>query len=147
MKKICLLLVIILLVLSFAGCNKTYYWQFDRGFEEIVEIKIVDMSKLGLEYCSTIDDFHVIKEIDLKFVEDLCADISSIPYHFFPSMPDPWGKCFLIVFNNGEFDLISADGPTRVRYEDGKLTFIRTEIWYGNDANEFEQLINKYLNS
>ncbi|MBR2985354.1 MAG: hypothetical protein IKC58_02000 [Clostridia bacterium] len=83
MKRICLLMTIILLMLLLSGCNTTYYWKFYHNYEDIVEIKIVDMGDSSISFYPTKDDFHVIKEIDLKLVEDLCADISSIPYHFF----------------------------------------------------------------
>ena len=58
---------------------------------------------------------------------------------------DPGGNSFLIVFANGEFDIISIVGSTHCKYDDGVInswiSFLRS------NEMEYEQLLNKYLNA
>ena len=72
MKKIFLLLIFIL---SLVGCdNNVYYWEFNYSYEEVVQIKIIEM----------IDDldYREIQEIDLSLSEQIYNDIMNIEMDF-----------------------------------------------------------------
>ena len=61
MEKIFLLLIFIL---SLVGCNNNvYYWEFNYSYEEVDQIKIIEM----------IDDldYREIQEIDLSLSEQI----------------------------------------------------------------------------
>lgn len=96
MKKIFLLLIFIL---SLVGCNNNvYYWEFNYSYEEVDQIKIVEM----------IDDldYREIQEIDLSLSEQIYNDIMNIEMkRYGTNLSSPSGKCFLIVFENGEYDI------------------------------------------
>ena len=73
MKKIFLMLIFILsLILSLVGCDNTYYWEFNYSYEEVDQIKIIEM----------IDDLHYryreIQEIDLSLSKEVYNDIVNI---------------------------------------------------------------------
>ena len=68
MKKIFLMLIFILsLILSLVGCDNTYYWEFNYSYEEVDQIKIIEM----------IDDldYREIQEIDLSLSKEFYNDI------------------------------------------------------------------------
>lgn len=134
MKKLFLLLIIIL---SLFGCdNNIYYWEFKCGYEEFSQIKIVEM----IDYL----DYREIQEIDLSLAEDVYTDIVSIEMkRYGPNLSSPSEKCFLIVFENGEYDIISKTESMHFKYHDEDI--LGYNSWLYCDKNEFDELINKYL--
>ena len=88
MKKICLLL---LFVISLFGCHSDiYYWEFNHDYEEISQIKIIEI----------IDEleFREIKEIDLGLADEIYNDITKLTMkRYGTNLSAPFGKCFLIV--------------------------------------------------
>ena len=144
MKKVCLLLVILLLVLTFAGCKETRYWEFEYTHEKIVEIKIVEIHSFN--YQTDKDYYTVVKELDLSLAKDLWEDVSVLTMERMgPSPVEPHGNSFLIVFESGEFDIISIVGSTHFEYADGVIQSYISFL-YSNEM-EYEQLLNKYLNA
>ena len=107
MKKIFLLLIFIL---SLVGCNNNvYYWEFNYSYEEVVQIKIIEM----------IDDldYREIQEIDLSLSEQIYNDIMNIEMkRYGTNLSSPSGKCFLIVFANGDYDIISQTESKHFKY-------------------------------
>ena len=90
MKKIFLMLIVLLLLV---GCNEIYHWEFNYSYEEVAQIKIVEM----------IDDldYREIQEIDLSLYEEIYNDIMNIEMkRYGVNLSSPTGKCFLIVFEN-----------------------------------------------
>lgn len=81
------------------GCNNNvYYWEFNYSYEEVDQIKIIEM----------IDDldYREIQEIDLSLCEQIYNDIMNIEMkRYGTNLSSPSGKCFLIVFENGEYDI------------------------------------------
>lgn len=61
------------------------------------------------------------------------------------NLSSPLGKSFLIVFNNGEYDIISQKESKHFRYNDGEI--LGYNSWLYCEKSEFDMLINKYLNN
>lgn len=144
MKKICLLMTIIVLISLLSGCCTTCYWEFDHSYEDIVEIKIINLDGVG--FFPTKDDFTVIKELDISQAKELYDDITDLQMQRGGLSPvEPGGNSFLIVFANGEFDIISIVGSTHCKYDNGVINSWISFL-YSNEM-EYEQLLNKYLNA
>lgn len=141
MKKACIIWVILLstLVSCLVGCNNNaYHWEFNYNYTEISEIKLITIVKSDpLEY-------EVIKEIDLELAEEICDDISSLEMQRYgPNLSSHFGVGFLIVFNNGEYDLITQKEPSHFKFVDSKLEGYNSWLYF--DENEFKYLIKKQL--
>ena len=137
MKKICSLLI--LFALLFTGCDdKTYHWEFDYSQEQIVEIKIVEFDN----YYE--NEYSIIKEVERQYVPELYSDIQKLEMRRYgTNLSHPSGYCFIITFDNGEYDVISSKEPKRCRYFDGKISGYNS--WLCCNKETFENLINKYL--
>ena len=136
MKKIFLMLIVLLLLL--VGCNEIYHWEFNYSYEEVAQIKIVEM----------IDDldYREIQEIDLSLYEEIYNDIMNIEMkRYGVNLSSPTGKCFLIVFENGEYDIISQKESKHFKYNGEEI--LAYNSWLYCNENEFNELINKYLNN
>ena len=136
MKK---LPILVILILCLFGCqNAIYYWEFEYSCDQIKEIKIVNIVDES--------DFSVIKEIDLNLAADIYEDISKLEMQRYgTNLSSPSGKCFMIVFLNGEYDIISQKESKHFKHVDSDT--IGYNSWLYCDESEFEALINKYLDS
>lgn len=136
MKKIFLLLIFMLLLV---GCNNTiYHWEFNYSYQEVNQIMIIEI----------IDDldYKEIQEIDLFLAEELYNDIMNIEMkRYGTNLSSLSGKCFLIVFENGEYDIISKTESKHYKYNNGEI--LGYNSWLYCDENEFNELINKYLSN
>jgi len=134
MKKLCILIISLFLL---TGCNNTtYHWEFTHESSDIVKIKIVDAS----------DDFaySVIKELDVGYAVDLYNDIKMLELkRYGTNLLHPSGLCFMIVFSNGEYDIISQKEPKHYRYDGEEL--LAYNSWLFFDESEFSALIAEYL--
>ena len=142
-KRILFIISIIFLVVIFISAismceKKTYYWDFEYEADDIKEIKIIEI--LDSDY-----EFSVIKEIDMECLDELISDIKSLEYkRYGTNLFHPFDKCFLIVFEDGNYDIISKIEPKHYKYSDGRL--IGYNSWREcRDYNQFDALINKYL--
>ena len=135
MKKIiCLLMFVITLV----GCQKIHYWDFHYDYERISEIKIVE--------AISETEYREVKKIDLSFAREIYMDISNIKMkRYGTNLSSPFGKCFLIVFDNGEYDIIAQKEPKHFRYDGEYL--LGHNSWLCCEEKDFNALINKYLNN
>ena len=135
MEKIFLLLIFIL---SLVGCNNNvYYWEFNYSYEEVDQIKIIEM----------IDDldYREIQEIDLSLSEQIYNDIKNIEMkRYGTNLSSLSGKCFLIVFENGEYDIISQKESKHFKYNGEDI--LAYNSWLYCNENEFNEVIKKYLN-
>ena len=142
-KALKLLIAMILLTFTLTGCSmldgSDYKWDFDYEPKEIKSIQIVEMTE-GSSY-----NYTAIKEIDSSFYETICAEIKAIDWEtYYFKLSYPKGTCFLIVFNTGEYDIISYEAPTHVEKKGGQRDFYYS--WLCCDEEQFEAIINKYLN-
>ncbi len=134
MKKFSILLCLIFFL---CGCHyKVYHWNFNYDYDKIKEIKIIEMV-VGFE-------FNEIKEIDLNLSTELYEDILNLDMHRYgTNLCEPMGICFLIVFDNGEYDIISRIEPKHFKYNGANIQAYNS--WLCSGEEEFEALLNKYL--
>ena len=145
MKKLCasLIAIVVLLTASLTGCSffdrSVKKWDFKHEAKEIEKIQIVEMSR------ETSHDYTVIKDIDPSLYETIYSEIQEIDWRwYYFELLSPMGTCFVIHFNNGDSDIISFVAPSHVVYEDDDAHYYTS--WLECDQEEFEALINKYLN-
>ena len=132
----------ILIVLMFStlliSCNaNTYHWKFEKETSEVVKIEIVDAEDAYT--------YTVIKELDLTLIAELYADIENLEMtRYGTNLKHPCEKCFLITFQNNEYDIISATEPKHVRYdEDNDL--VGYNSWFKCNQEQFDALLEKYM--
>ena len=110
MKKFFCILTAMLL-LSLSGCGiTTYYWEFQYSVDNVKEIKIVDIQKVGGAVDNE-EDYTILKIVDEADYADIMDDIQIIGYYypFVGSNPiNANGPSIIIVFESGEYDVISA---------------------------------------
>ena len=130
-------ITILIVVITFVGCdNNIYYWEFAQESNNVKEIQIIEAKN---EY-----EYVIIKNLDIELVEELYAEIESIEMRRYgPSLLSPNGKCFLFVFDNGERDIISKMESKHLKYKEERLMAYNS--WLKCDEEQFDELINKYL--
>ncbi|MBE6592835.1 MAG: hypothetical protein E7642_02440 [Ruminococcaceae bacterium] len=145
MKRFLILTITILSLLLVSCTNTPRDWHFAKDLSEIAEIKIVNVDA---EHYKELETYEVIKEIDLSLAEELCSEIDNIDakrYNFMRE--DTCGTCFLIVYAGGEYELISVSEPLHFIYSsDGKMLGPKSATWLKFDKEQFNALIDKYLN-
>lgn len=148
MKKILSLLLSLILicclVFALVGCEreKTYYWEFEKDYTHVTEIKIV-VSPNGEGF--DIDNYKVLKEIHVDSVEEVYDDVTSITMtRYYGSLGSPAGMCLLIKFDNEEFDVIARRESKHYRYDENG-TIIGYNSWLSSNSDDFYSVIEKYL--
>lgn len=133
MKKYIVLLAIVACMLS--GCHREGSWEFQYDQKRVTEIKLVEILD-GYSY-------SVIKELDISCASEIYSDVESLPWEYYgPNLSAPYGVCFLIMFDTGEYDIISYKEPTHYRMEDGKVQPFTS--WLSCDIEAFEAILSKY---
>ena len=146
MKKIVILFIFTLFL---TGCG-SYEFNFEHEYNEIVLIKIVEFGRETMYITSSdveFDEFEYfeIKTIDIKYAEELYYDIKSIKMHFMPiGEIGVYGKSFLILYSNGEYDVISADGMSHFKFDENGIIRCYISRYYF-DETEFIYVMKKYL--
>lgn len=132
-----LIILCCLICVSATGC-KTRYWEINHPVEEITQILVIKETPSG---------YDEIIEIDRQFYEECVDDILKLEAHkYFPSLTYPHGSAFKIIFNNGEYDLITEWEPRHWTLdEDGNISSPRIS-WLHFNAEPFNQAIEKWLN-
>ena len=138
----CFVLCVIAVVAVISIVSKTekqiHYWEFEYSTTDIKEIKIIKM--LGSEI-----SYSVIKEIDLERINECIFDIKALEFKKYgTNLAHPYDLCFLIVFEDGNYDIISKKEPKHYKYTDGKLSAYNSWLKC-RDYDQFDELINKYL--
>ena len=150
MKKYMSLALILVVMLSLTGCSlskKVYeHWEFDYAVEEIQEIKIVEKTQ---EFNKP--PYKVVKELDSSKINEICDDIKELTMYRFAvpvgSPMEPFGTCVWIIYNSGEYDLISLAGSSKYRYDSETGELLGYTSWLYSTNTEFEAILNKYLNA
>lgn len=149
MKRFVCILTAVLLLLSLSGCGiTTSYWEFQYSVDNVKEIKIIDV-KRGGSYVDSEEDYTVLKVVDETDYAGIMDDIQTIGYYcpYLGSNPaSPYGKSIMVVFESGEYDVISATGPEHYQYseEHGSITKILSYIRC-RDKEQYNQMIDKWL--
>ncbi len=107
MKKIAFLsLMFILFSVVFVGCDtKVYHWEFEQPYANVEKIQIIQYD--------TNNKYEVVKELDVSLAEIVFSEIESIDYNRYGwNLKSAGETCFLILFSNGEYDIISKTEPS-----------------------------------
>lgn len=135
MKK-CVLPVAVAMCLLIGCVNNTFRWEFLYEFDYVKEIKLIEMYD---EY-----NYSVIKEIDITLAEELYIDISSLEMtRYGMNLSAPYGICFLVIFENGEYDIISQKESKHYKFDQGKL--VAHNSWLCCDEDKYMELVEKYM--
>lgn len=140
MKKRVIILLVIFLVILVSCDNENYHWNFEQSVTCVKEIKIIDTNDCVMEPA----DYTLIKELGIEEYEEIYEDIKLLDMtRYGPNLATPWGICVLIVFNNGEYDVIARKESCHYRYnEDGIISAYNS--WLECDDTQYDALINKY---
>ena len=145
MKKIFLILLTMCLFLC--GCDNTiYHWEFKKPVSEVQEISIIYIDGYS---SNEVINTQPIKIIESSEYKNFYNEIQSLQMKklFKMEFDTPNNYCFLIRYDNEHYCILSVLGSGYIEpYEDGTIL---TLYWEKLDFNreDFENLINKYLNS
>lgn len=141
MKKYTIIFLTFIMCL-FTSCDNTvYYWEFEQNCSYVTAIRIIDTED-GYVY-------DVVKELDLQLVEKLYEDVQKLEMEKYgPSLNAPHGYCFLIAFDNGDYDVISKTESKHFKYDLDSGRMQGYNSWLRcTDRALFDELINQYLDS
>ena len=138
MKRFLIILFCVIILCSGCKDNTIYHWEFEKDASCVTKIEIVEAEDAYT--------YTTIREVDLHLVTNLYEDIQNLEMTYYgPNLKHPTGKCFVIHFENSEYDIVSAVEPKRMRYdEDGY--FVGYNSWYECNEEQFDALIEKYMN-
>ena len=152
MKKIFLILLTICLFL--AGCDNTIYqWEFKKPVSAVKQILIINFDEYNIYQINDINELLPLKVLDRSCINDIYAEIITLEMvkYKLPGMepPRPRGNCFLIDYENSkDYCIISSDINGYLYYKEGEsYLYFRADYLHCNNEKDFENLINKYLNS
>jgi hypothetical protein len=146
MKKfVCILTAMLLLSLSGCGIT-TYYWEFQYSVDNVKEIKIIELLN---EQIYSEEDYTLLHIIDTADFASVYGDIQNIDYKqpFFTTSPaTPYGQSILIVYESGEYEIISRRGPTQYKYSEeyGRIMEYHS-YYYCQNEEQYNQMIDKWL--
>ena len=138
MKRFLIILFCVVILCSGCKDNTIYHWEFEKDASCVTKIEIVEAKN---EYRYT-----VIQELDLDVIEQLYGDIVNLEMtKYGGNLSHPSGKCFVISFENNEYDIISVRESKRMRYDEDD-NFIGYNSRFKCNEEQFEALIEKYMN-
>lgn len=126
MKKIHLLMFIMISIVLFCGCQKSYEYRFEQPIEQVEQIFIV-LEENG-------------EERRVECSDEILTDIQMLPCRKYWNDPPHMitAPYVLIIYKNGGVEEISAGSNC---YEiDGKVDF----DWEYFDSDEFLKVLQKY---
>lgn len=144
MKKILSLTLLCCFVFVLFGCEseETHRWEFEKDHTHITEIKIV-VPPIGESF--DINTCKVIKKIDISYAAELMEDIEQITMRLHGgSLITPRKLCILIMFDNGEYDVIARVGSSHYRYDENEKIQEYTS-WLSADPDDLFNVISYYL--
>ena len=147
MKKAVLLLTAVLLLLSLSGCqSKTHYRELLHPVDEAKEIKIIELLN---EHVYSDDDYTLLKVVDATDFASVFEDIQAIEYKlpvFTTSPATPYGTSIMIVYESGEYEIISCRGPQQYKYsEEYEEIMMYHSYYYCKNEEQYNQMIDKWL--
>ena len=138
MKRILNIVLMVLLLTTICACDDTvYHWEFEYGVEKIKSIKIIEINNDA--------EYTVIYEVDKELFVDVVTDIENIEMRKYGTNPSsPYGKCVMITFVSGEYDIISQKEPQHYKYDTLPPVISGYISWLTCDPEQFDNLIIKY---
>ena len=136
-KRVICAFLMLYIVFGCCGCAPTTYWKWSQDKQNIKKVCIVEYEDF--------ENYTIIKELELEVIEELCLEISGLLLtKFLGGGGEPKGKAFLFEYQNGEQDIIAQNPGMGYCDKKGKLYWNNSLHCF--DVEEFNNLINKYLN-
>lgn len=133
MKKCSILFFILVCILS--GCFQKAFWEFQYGHERVAEIKLIEM----------IDEveYSVVETIDISYASELFSDIGKLEWtRYGTNLSTPRGICVLVLYDTGEYDVVSYFEPKHYRFDRGEICAYNS--WLRCDYEDFQNLLEKF---
>ena len=103
-------------ILSVKLDKTVYCWEFNQEISQINNLYIVDATNS--------EDYYIIKEISLDKSLEFIEDITSLEYKKYGwNLHTINGLCFVVMFKNGEYDIISDHEPMHVTWQEPNKHF------------------------
>lgn len=144
MRKFAILISVMLLSFCFVSCTtNTHHLKLLYSDDHVKKIKIVEMKKDSIV---TEEDYTLIKDINTNDFVDLLNDIQAIEYKTLPPSPAvPSGTVILIVYDSGEYEIVSKSGPKQYKYSEKHGCIMEYHSYdHCSDAAQFDQIIKKW---
>lgn len=161
MKKMCLVLVLILILFCFVGCDPgTFYFNAEEILSRVIKIELVECindnpQSIAVSKDTTpafdFNEVTVLKELRTDRIERFVRELSVVTFHLGDqSVNMPLGYAVLIYLQGNEMVVLSytylfnkSYGMVEVFTHEGK--FVRHLAIYA-DVNGYTYLLAKYFN-
>ena len=144
MRKFTMILPFMLLSFFLISCTtNTHHLKLLYSDDHVKEIKIVEMKKDSIV---TEEDYTLIKDINTNDFVDILNDIQTIEYKTLPPSPAvPSGTVILIVYDSGEYEIVSKSGPKQYKYSEKHGCIMEYHSYdHCSDDAQFDQTIEKW---
>ena len=144
MRKFTMILSFMLLSFFLISCTtNTHHLKLLYSDDHVKEIKIVEMKKDSIV---NEEDYTLIKDINTNDFVDLLNDIQTIEYKTLPPSPAvPSETVILIVYDSGEYEIISKSGPKQYKYSEKHGRIMEYHSYdHCSDSAQFDQIIKKW---
>ena len=148
MKNFIWIMAIVLLLFSMFGCgSKSHYWEPLYPVDHVKEIRIIDVNLIG-DSVDAEEDYTLIKDMDSTDFASIFDDIQTIEYkQLGPSPATPYGTSIMILYESGEYEIVSRAGPQQYKYLEEQNKFMWSHSYcYCRDMEQFDEMIEKWLN-
>ena len=143
MKRTISLILICSFVFILCGCeNQIFHWEFGQDCSKIIGLYVVEAEN---PY-----NYETITEIPFNKRDELLDDIESLEYKKYGwNLHTTWGTCFIIKYENEEYDIISWWEPMHLVWESSNDNSSNKKLvamisWLKCDEKQFNELIEKY---
>ncbi len=128
MKKLAIVLVLLLILLSLCSCVREYHFNYEELKENVQKIEIIDFNSDNYEE----QTLMVVSESDQ---DKLLLDLSQLDYYYYLGDPELGaGHCIKLFYKNNEVEIISWRDTS-------KQGFIKC------NREKFDEMIQKYLDN
>lgn len=140
MKKIIVILFLLIGFLVIGGCQKTeiHTWEFKYDSSQVDYVQLVRFDQGSAE--------EVVVEIEHSLIETMMNDLEALEMRQNGDAVVHHGMCIIIMFNSGEYDIISQNNPKHYVNDSGLLPGHAHATYLKCDKDAFKSLIQKYLN-
>ena len=143
MKKTIFVICLISTLFLVSCNNQVYQWEFKQDRYEIVGIYVVEAND---PY-----NFEIITEIPMEKTDEFIRDIENLEYKKYGwNLHNTYGTCFVVKYQNEEYDIISWWEPMHLIWEDQENSYsnkklVATISWLKCNEKQFNELIEKYM--
>lgn len=126
MKRVAVVLVVVIMLISLCSCVKYYHFNYEDLINNVQTIEII-------EYDANTNQEQLLAVISDENKEQFLLSLSQLEYHYrFGDPISPEGLCIKLTYNNSECEIINHAGSTN-------NGFIKC------DKTLFEEMLQKYL--